>query len=162
MFRSSCADYDATRSYYQQSLDLRREIQDRRGIIHFDCSVWAMSREQRSHYDEALALCQQALALCVEYHLDVDILAGIQAVAELLIAQNRPRPALKLLAFVRAQREYEDPHDQDLDRQAGSDHTAQRLRVGARIGRGAGTGRHSGENQRRGFEFLEYCYGANV
>ncbi|MBI1258138.1 MAG: tetratricopeptide repeat protein [Chloroflexi bacterium] len=106
-------DYDAALSYFQQSLDIRREIQDRRGIILSTLRLGDVARETQ-RYTDALALCQQALTFCAEYHLDADVLAGIQAVAELLMAQNRPRPALKLLAFVRAHRDYEDPKDQSL------------------------------------------------
>jgi len=106
-------DYDAARSYFQQSLDLRREISDRAGIITSTLRLGDVARSTRK-YDDALALYQQGLALCAEYKLDANILTGIQGIAELLIAQGRQRPALKLLAFVRARRTEADRQMQAL------------------------------------------------
>ncbi|MEO8393888.1 MAG: tetratricopeptide repeat protein, partial [Chloroflexota bacterium] len=110
---SKLHDFDGARSYYQQSLDLRRQIKDRRGIMLSTRLLGDVARATRQ-YDDALEHYQQAMALCATYELDADMLDTIQAVGELLLAQSRQRPALKLLAFVRAHREYEVPHDQEL------------------------------------------------
>jgi len=93
-------DFDAARSYYQQSLDVRHAIKDRRGLILSTLLLGDVARETRQ-YDDALEHYQQALALCARM-IWRPTFCGIQSVAELLMAQGRQRPALKLLAFVRA------------------------------------------------------------
>jgi len=106
-------DFDAAQSYYQQALDVRQAIQDRQGVILSLLDLGNVARETRQDA-EALAYYQQALALCAEYNLDANVLPAIQAIAQLLMVQEKRRPALKLLAFVRAHRAYEDHRDQAL------------------------------------------------
>ena len=106
-------DFDQARNYYQQALDLRRAIEDRNGVIGSTRQLGDVARETGS-YADALALYQEALALCADYKLEANIVPTLQEVAQLLMAQGRSRPALKLLAFVRAHREYPDHIDQDL------------------------------------------------
>jgi tetratricopeptide (TPR) repeat protein len=106
-------DYDAARGFFQQALDVRRQVDDRSGIIVSTRELGDVARETGDTF-AAQDYYREALALGIDAHFEAQALNTIRAIARLLIGQRRLRPALKLLAFVRGQRETPNHQDEAL------------------------------------------------
>lgn len=106
-------DLTLAQTYLQEALDLRRAMEDRGGILTTTRQLGNTARAAGS-FDAALAYYRDALALTEEFSLPWEIPQTLHEIARLLLAQDKPRQALKLLAFVRTQRDQPDHHDEDL------------------------------------------------
>ena len=106
-------DFRVAGNYFRQALDLRRVMEDRNGLIMSTRELGDVARELGDH-ETALAYYREALAMTEEFSQPWQVAQTLHEIARLLVAQDKQRSALKLLAFVRTLRDQPDHRDEDL------------------------------------------------